>query len=188
MNSHHAAFLQDYIPFDASESETKDQALLLLGQYPHSFCRTHLPGHFTASALIVNAEKSHILLMHHKKLNLWLQPGGHWEDGETLELTARREAFEEVGISQLELMLSKPFDIDQHSVPAIGSESAHVHFDVRYLFVCQSQEALTPNEESLGLRWVPILDLPGVNGYQEDSWNRLSKKLISWLAENPEID
>lgn len=93
------------------------------------------PGHFTASAFVVSPCRRELLLIRHKKLGMWLQPGGHIEATDRdLVAAARREAQEETGLGDLTLM--KPFfDVDVHEIPAWGESPAHLHHDVRSLFV-----------------------------------------------------
>lgn len=172
--------LMGYVPLNPWEERVKAQTLAFLQQYPQSFTRQHLPGHFTSSALILNPTLTHILLIHHKKLDLWLQPGGHCEPSEVLEATARREALEEVGLACLKNVSPAPFDIDIHTVPAWGPEPAHTHFDVRFLFLADSDTLPKANSEAWAVQWAPFESLASVNVNKEDSWQRLSPKLQAW--------
>ena len=98
-------------------------------------CRHHfLPGHFTCSAFVVDQKMQLVTLIAHKKLKLWLQPGGHIEaDDSSFIAAARREVEEETGLKQLKL-LSPLCDLDIHQIPALGDEPAHEHFDIRVLY------------------------------------------------------
>lgn len=112
------------------------------------------PGHFTASAFVLSPDRSRVLLIHHKKLDLWLQPGGHFEPGDASLLdTAKREAVEETGVQGLELRVPGVFDVDIHDIPRRKDEGPHQHFDVRFAFVAESDQ-LTLNDEVHGARWV----------------------------------
>ena len=126
--------------------------------------RSHFaPGHFTASAFVLSPDRQELVLIYHKKLGIWVQPGGHVEPtDEDLIGAARREVLEEVGLSDLE-PLSKPgqsllFDVDIHLIPARKADPAHEHFDVRFAFVSKSRE-LVLSEEVADLRWVPLSDV-----------------------------
>src|SRR4029453_15241807 len=80
-------------------------------------------GHLTGSAITVSADGAHVLLLHHRKLDRWLQPGGHGDPGETTgEEGALREALEESGIEGLTLhpRAPRPLDGDVHDIPARG--------------------------------------------------------------------
>lgn len=126
--------------------------------------RAHFsPGHFTASAFVLSPERNELVLIHHKKLGIWVQPGGHVEPADA-ELTsaARREVLEEVGLSDLEQLSTSDgsalFDVDIHLIPARKTDPAHEHFDVRFAFVAKTR-ALVHSEEVADLRWVPLSDV-----------------------------
>ena len=117
-----------------------------------------LEGHLTGSAITVSADGSRVLLLHHRKLDRWLQPGGHGDPGETTgEEVALREALEESGIGGLALhpTAPRPLDVDVHDIPERGSEPAHEHLDLRYLVVAPEGAAVTPDLAELHeIRWV----------------------------------
>lgn len=114
-----------------------------------------VPDHVTAAAIITRPDASEFLLVHHRRLGRWLQPGGHVEpqDASVLE-AARREAREETGLSSLELPDgSRILDVDVHEIPAAGDRPAHVHYDVRYLFTTVERETAARLEEVREARW-----------------------------------
>jgi 8-oxo-dGTP pyrophosphatase MutT (NUDIX family) len=95
-----------------------------------------------------------VLLLHHRKLQRWLQPGGHADPGETTgEQVALREAREETGLAvALHPSAPRPLDLDVHVIPARPGEPAHEHHDLRYLAVAEG--TLRPaQEEAADLRW-----------------------------------
>lgn len=123
--------------------------------------RAHFtPGHFTASAFVLSPDRRDLVLIHHKKLGIWVQPGGHVEPtDEDLLGSARREVLEEVGLSDLQSLAapreSPLFDVDIHMIPARKADPAHEHFDVRFAFVAPTRN-LVHSEEVADLRWVPL--------------------------------
>ncbi len=121
------------------------------------FSRSTAHGHVTASAWIISPDKVSALLILHKKLNLWFQLGGHidWED-ETVLSAARREALEETGLRDIELLSPDIFDVDIHTIPERKEVAEHLHYDIRYIF--QAKElALNPDmTEVSGIKWTPI--------------------------------
>jgi len=126
--------------------------------------RSHFaPGHFTASAFVLSPDRRELVLIHHKKLGIWVQPGGHVEATDEDPISAaRREVLEEVGLAELE-PLSSPgrpllFDVDIHLIPARKAEPAHEHFDLRFAFVARTRE-LVISEEVSDLRWVALSDV-----------------------------
>jgi 8-oxo-dGTP pyrophosphatase MutT (NUDIX family) len=157
------------------EEETVHRCLALL-EHPDSFQRSHLPGHFTGSAFIVDPKHTHTLLVHHAKLNRWLQPGGH-ADGETdVANVARREANEETGVLRLTLVVDEIYDLDIHPIPARKDFSAHDHYDIRFLFQASPEDPITVSEESHDVRWIRLSELERYN--DEPSLLRLRHKLV----------
>jgi 8-oxo-dGTP pyrophosphatase MutT (NUDIX family) len=158
-----ARLLDAHVPYDALERGHREQMSSLAAVAGDAFARDHYePGHFTASAFVLSPASDALLLLHHRKLDRWLQPGGHVEPGDADMLAAaRREAREEVGLAELDVALGgRPFDLDVHAIPARPGEPAHAHFDVRYLFVAPTL-AFQLSSESKGARWVPLLELTG---------------------------
>ena len=95
---------------------------------------------------MLSPDRRDLVLIHHKKLGIWVQPGGHVEPSdEDLLGAARREVLEEVGLSDLEPLPSPGgsplFDVDIHAIPARKADPAHEHFDVRFAFVAQDARA-----------------------------------------------
>lgn len=133
--------------------------LALLDSVEGCFVRTSFPGHFTGSALVVNADGSQVLLHHHRKLDRWLQFGGHCDGDTNLPRVAAREALEESGIEGLILASAKPFDLDIHEIPARAEEPVHFHYDVRYVFIAPDGAKEKRSQESHELRWFSAEEL-----------------------------
>ncbi len=121
------------------------------------FSRANSQGHVTASAWIISPDKVSALLIHHKKLNLWFQPGGHieWED-ETVLAAARREALEESGLRDIELLSPEIFDVDIHTIPEKKEVTEHLHYDIRYVFQAKHLDLAPDMTEVIGIKWIPI--------------------------------
>ncbi len=145
--------LQDYYPSDPDEKMSKQKMLDFLEAYPDCFERSCIPGHFTGSSWLLNKDGSQFLLLLHKKLNVWLQPGGHCDGDPDVLGVAIKEAQEESGIMDIKTVSESIFDIDVHFIPAHDGELSHYHYDVRFLLQVQSDEDLICSAESHDLKW-----------------------------------
>ena len=180
--SHFYAALQNHHAADAIEA--RHQATVSQFVYENSdvfWQRQTIAGHVTGSAFVVNTAFTHTLLLHHAKLERWVQPGGHLDDSDASPAAgALREAIEETGISTLQLADIALFDIDVHAIPARDkngeNEPAHLHHDARYL-VLSSDETVTLSAESLGFRWVKLTELAA--GNHESGLVRMAKKALA---------
>ena len=137
--------------------------LAFVGAHSDPFDRSIPDGHLTASAFVLSRDGRHVLLLHHRKLDRWLQPGGHAEPGEAIgEEVALREAREETGIAGLALHpdAPRPVDVDVHAIPAHGRDPAHLHLDLRYVVIAPEGAALLRStKETNALRWFRWDDL-----------------------------
>ncbi|CAN5326432.1 NUDIX hydrolase [soil metagenome] len=166
--------LEDYSA-SADEVPFKKRFLELL-KHPDAFERTHLPGHITGSAFIVSDDSMQTLLVHHAKLNRWLQPGGHADGDVNVARVAMREANEETGLEHLKLSSDQIFDIDIHPIPARKDLPGHDHYDIRYLVTGSMDEKIIVSEESHDVKWVPLSNLEEYT--QEKSVLRMKDKLL----------
>lgn len=140
------------------------------------FARSNLLGHFTGSAWLVSADGARALLMHHRKLGRWLQPGGHADGDADLARVALREAEEETGLSDLRVE-GDIFDIDRHRIAARANEPEHWHYDVRYVVRAGAGESFVVNAESHALAWRPV-DAVADDETLDPSLRRMARK---WL-------
>ncbi|TJZ45217.1 NUDIX domain-containing protein [Streptomyces piniterrae] len=115
-------------------------------------------GHVTASALVIDPAGSRVLLTLHRKLQMWLQMGGHCEPQDTsLADAALREAREESGIARgLTLLPGGPVRLDRHHTPCAW------HLDVQYAALAPEGAVAEISDESLDLRWFAYDEVPGV--------------------------
>ena len=143
--------------FDHAEASAKAQTLAFIRAYPDCLHRSCLQGHLTASAWILSSDLQAAVLLHHKKLDRWFQPGGHVDGNPNLLESALREAAEETGlqVSDFNFASRTIFDIDAHTIPARPNEPKHTHFDIRYAFTVDYQE-LPGNAESHDVRFVSL--------------------------------
>lgn len=158
------------MPFDAVQARHRATILEFCSTHPDALGRDPA-GHLTASALVVRSDGLRLLVLWHKKLRRWLQPGGHADGEGDLDAAALREATEETGMSDLEVVVPA-VDIDVHQV-APPREPPHLHLDVRYLLLAPAGSHPVANAEADRFRWVAEADLPAIDA--DESRFRLAR-------------
>lgn len=168
--------LQHYRDQWQGESPVVLQFQAFLHTHANAFERSNLTGHFTGSCWLVSADGMRVLLMHHRKLDRWLQPGGHADGDTDLARVALREAQEETGVTGLRVE-GGIFDIDRHLIAARMNEPEHWHYDVRYVVRAGADERFTINQESRALAWRAVTDVAADESL-DASLRRMARK---WL-------
>ncbi|MCX5461391.1 MULTISPECIES: NUDIX hydrolase [Streptomyces] len=137
----------------------RQQYLDHLAAHPDGMYKPCEAGHLTASALVLDPSRGQVLLTLHRKLNMWLQMGGHCEPEDTsVARAALREATEESGIPGLELLPGGPVRLDRHAIPA----PCNWHLDIQYAALAPVGAAAAISDESLDLRWFAYDEVAGV--------------------------
>jgi 8-oxo-dGTP pyrophosphatase MutT (NUDIX family) len=145
-----------HTPLDAEEADAVAHLLMLLDGERDPFARTTLPTHVTASAVVLDVTSRTVLLHLHRRLDRWLQPGGHIDPGEPPADAAVRETIEETGVGVAHPMGGPlVLHLDEHPGP-----DGHVHLDLRYLLLADRSAPPVAQGETTGsglgptLRWV----------------------------------
>ena len=169
-----AILLEEYISIYPHEDSASNM-LDFFNKNENTFNKDNKKGHFTGSAWIVNPERSMVLMTHHKKLNMWLQLGGHADGTEDLISVAIREAKEESGFNDFILLSDKIFDLDIHEIPALDGNPVHRHYDVRFLLQADPEKnTIIVSDESHDVQWIPLEKVLSLN--PENSMKRMVKK------------
>mgnify|MGYP001196449225 CR=1 FL=1 len=145
----------------------------LVQAHPDCFERTCEVGHITASSWILSSDHRQFLMTHHRKLDRWLQLGGHADGDSDVVRVALREAREESGLPRLSCLSAEgpdwapsaqplPLDVDVHRIPARKDEPEHEHHDIRFLLVASPGQTIQISEESHDLAWFEFADLPSL--------------------------
>lgn len=171
------SLIQNYRTRHQSEAETINRLVSFIQANRNCFDRQLEMGHITGSAWLINRDESAVLLTHHRKLDKWLQLGGHAEGCADLRAVAMREAYEESGLKEIRVISEEIFDIDIHAIPEKENEKAHEHYDIRFVFQSVGPEKWSLSEESYALSWVSILDLEQKT--KDASIIRMKKKWLS---------
>ena len=141
------ALVEGHEPASPRESDAKARFLAELERLAAPCDELADPTHVTASGIVVGPRGTVLHL--HKRLGIWMQPGGHIDAGETPPTAARRESTEELGLA-VEHPESGPLllHLDVHAA-ALG----HTHLDLRYLLIGRDDDPHPPPEESPDARW-----------------------------------
>jgi 8-oxo-dGTP pyrophosphatase MutT (NUDIX family) len=143
-----------HAPIDGREARSRHRILVALGRLARPCDRHADPTHVTGSAVVLGPDG--VLLHLHKRLGMWLQPGGHLEPGEAPWEAARREAAEETGL-RFETWPDSPPTLAHLDVHPGGG--GHTHLDLRYvLHVDGDATPRPPAGESQDVRWFPWPD------------------------------
>ena len=147
MNSHHIAdlnaLLTQFIATTQSADATAhaERVAAFVARTTEPWSRATLAGHLTASAWVLDKTLTHVAMIHHRKLDKWLQPGGHIEETDvSWRDAAQREVTEEIGLTRFVSRAddAQLFDVDVHAIPERGDVPAHFHYDLRFLFVADT--------------------------------------------------
>lgn len=173
--------LDQHNAYDEKEAKDIDKIKVLIEQNPNVLNKNCENGHITGSALVVDAESKSVLLHFHKKLDKWLQFGGHCEYETDISEVALREAAEETGLKDLAFLSDKdmvlPLDIDMHVIPERKGEPEHPHLDFRYLLVTHSAKELSVgDDESNIFKWVKFEEVEEIADKLDPALLRLINK------------
>jgi 8-oxo-dGTP pyrophosphatase MutT (NUDIX family) len=159
---------------EAHEDAMTKATIRFIETYAESAERSLLLGHLTGSAWVVDRTRTRVLLTHHRKLEKWLQLGGHADGEFDLAEVALREAQEESGLKSLRLVSREIFDVDRHRIPARTNEPEHWHYDVRFLIEADADERVIVTNESKALEWIDLARVEKLNA--EESVLRMVRK------------
>jgi len=175
--------IEKYIPYDEQEEMDKEQYLKFIDEFDNVLTRDNIFGHFTASAFVVNKEKTKMLVVYHIINDGWIYPGGHADGEEDLLSVAVREVEEETGLK------AKVLDENIYSIQSAPVKghikngkyvSAHLHLDVVYLMEADDKIPLVyKDDESKGVKWVSFED--ATDETMCDFIRPIHKKLIKKL-------
>jgi 8-oxo-dGTP pyrophosphatase MutT (NUDIX family) len=150
--------LKKYESLYCEELVYKEKMLELINTCDDCFLRSCRVGHFTSSAFLLNKAMTHVCLMHHTKLDKWMQLGGHCDGDPAVLNVSIKEAQEESGIENIRPLKHDVFDLDIHLIPLNSKDESHYHFDVRFLLHAYDNDTLKKNHESKELKWVEKFD------------------------------
>lgn len=150
--------LSDYTTPFLEEAAMVERTRRFVEAHDNCFYRHLLPGHLSGSAWVLNPGRTHVLMMHHRKLDLWLQPGGHADGDPDIQRVVLKETSEEAGVDveHVRWLHDEIFDVDVHTVHASEHDPRHEHYDIRFLVEIDDAIPLLGNDESHEVAWIPL--------------------------------
>lgn len=158
------ASLKQYWSHNSENQKESDQIISWIEKYREfAFKRENLEWHITGSLLVTNLEKTRVLLMFHKKLQLWLQFGWHADGDMDILAVAIREFHEESGIDIEPKIMEWIFNVHIHDIPENRWVPVHKHFDILYLGMIAEDIPFSRQESEVDdIRW---FDIEGIEKY-----------------------
>ena len=156
--------LSGWRPSDPAQDTVRLAVLAFVLARPDACQRACVPGHVTASTLVLDHTGTHALLTLHPRLGRWVQLGGHCEDDDPdIASAALREAREESGIEGLTIGTT-PAAVHVHALTCSLGVPTH-HLDVQFVARAPKDASITISDESMDLRWWPVDGLPPGSDY-----------------------
>lgn len=146
-------------------------------------------GHVSGSAWVLNPARTHVFLLHHRKLKMWLQPGGHADNNHDIVEVALSETAEEAGANpaHVRLLSKRIFDVDVHSVHETAHEPRHDHYDIRFLVELDDGAPLRGNPESFAVAWVPLNEVMRLNNFRSTYRMVQKTRRLRWTTRHQNI-
>ena len=177
--------IKAYRPWN--EQERQDQAVILafLDKNPDAFYRTNLLAHMTASAWVVNPQRSKTLMVYHRLYDSWSWTGGHADGEEDLLAVALREVREETGVQRLRPVTEEIYSLEVLTVDGHEKHGryvpSHLHLNVTYLLEAEEEQPLRVCEaENTGVAWFSLADALAASTepwFIERIYKKLNEKL-----------
>jgi 8-oxo-dGTP pyrophosphatase MutT (NUDIX family) len=150
--------LADWQAPDTAQDALRQAVLGFVLARDDACLRECVPGHITASALVLDHSGTRVLLTLHPRLGRWVQLGGHCEDDDDILAAALREAIEESGVADLR-MAPELAAIHVHALTcSLGVPTRHL--DMQFVAHAPPDAQIVLSDESDDLRWWPADSLP----------------------------
>lgn len=171
------SLVEQHTAFDEQEQLDVAAVLSFLNKYEDCFSRANLKGQISVSAFVVTEDFEQLVMVHHKKIGKWFQPGGHTEPEDvSVEAAARREVEEETGLVDIQRVGNGIFDIYVHIIAEHNRVPEHTHYGIRFLFTTKDTK-LFINTESNHIAWVDVQKMHEHNS--EAAMFRVQKKILT---------
>ena len=181
--------IKAYQPYNEQEQRDKQVLLDFIAKNDDAFLRTNLIAHMTASAWVVNEDRTQVLMVYHNIYNSWSWTGGHADGERDLLSVALREVREETGVQHLHPVSENIFSLEVLTVDGHEKRGeyvpSHLHLNVTYLIEADSRDALRVcAAENSGVRWFTpeeALKASTEPWFVTRIYSKLNKKLAEYL-------
>ena len=186
--------IEKYVPYNEQEEKDKNTILKYMDTFEDTLTRNNEFGHFTASAWVVNKERTKALMIYHNIYKSWAWTGGHADGESDLLSVAVREVKEETGVENVKVLDDDIFSLEIVCVNGHVKRgkyvSSHVHLNLTYLLEVDENEKLRIKEdENSGVKWVPIDEIEVASSerwVKENVYRKLNEKLKKRVAKECE--
>lgn len=174
--------IMDYVPENEQEENDKRIMLKYIKKFDNVLTRQNEMVHFTTSALVVNHNKTKVLMIYHNIFNSWALIGGHADGNSNLLEVVKKEILEETGVKEVNLLINGIFGISIQIVKPHKKKgkyvSAHLHYDIQFLFETSENDDLKiKHDENSDVRWLDIDTV--LDKVTEENMKPLYEKLIN---------
>lgn len=183
--------IEKYVPYNEQEEKDKNTILKYMDTFEDTLTRNNEFRHFTASAWVVNKERTKVLMIYHNIYKSWAWTGGHADGESDLLSVAVREVKEETGVENVKVLDDDIFSLEIVCVNGHIKRgkyvSSHVHLNVTYLLEVDENETLRIKEdENSGVKWVPIDEVEVTSNerwVKDKVYRKLNEKLRKRFAK-----
>ncbi len=177
--------IERYLPFNEQEERDRNLILRCLREEKNIFSRENDLAHMTASAWVVNPDRSRVLMAYHNIYDSWSWLGGHADGSQNLLEVALREVTEESGVRHVRPVTEDIFSLESLTVDGHIKRgayvSSHIHLNVTYLLEAREEDTLTvKDDENSGVAWFGLDEAVAASSepwFQEHIYRKLNEKL-----------
>ena len=177
--------IKAFKPYNEQEERDKEQILRFIRNNPDAFSRENSTAHITASAWIVNAERTRVLMCYHNIYDSWSWTGGHADGDEDLLAVALKEAAEETGLKSIKPVSEDIFSLEILAVNGHEKKnrylSSHLHMNVTFLLEAdEGEETRACEGENSAVKWFDLDEAPKASSepwFAERIYKKLNEKL-----------
>lgn len=178
------SIINAYEPDDEQEAADKEIMAAFIRENDNCLLRDNRIAHFSASAWVVNEDRTKVLMIYHNIYKSWAWTGGHADGEEDLLKVAVKEAEEESGLRNIQPISREPMSLETLCVNSHWKKGifvpAHLHFNVTYLLQADEKEPLKIKEdENSGVRWIEIQKAPVISTEEcmQEIYRKLNNKM-----------